>query len=193
MIAVGADPARTASGAGSALDYLAARQASDGHYRYSTGSDQTPVWVTGEALVGAAGDALPISPPPREKKVTTVAPSKAAPSEKGAAPTAPPAEVLPESKAGTDEEGGTGVPPAATPTVPPASGGTVPLPGTTGGVSPEGATEAASPESSAPAPAPEPIAASGSAPSPGVPIGIGALATALAIGIPWLLGRRFAW
>ncbi len=51
MIAVGADPAKISDGGSSALDYLAARQAADGHYRYSESSDQTPVWVTGQVLV----------------------------------------------------------------------------------------------------------------------------------------------
>ncbi|HEV7399739.1 MAG TPA: prenyltransferase/squalene oxidase repeat-containing protein [Solirubrobacterales bacterium] len=192
MIAVGADPAKIASGGSSALDYLAARQAADGHYRYSASSDQTPVWVTGEVLVAVAGDALPIPPPPREKKVTTVAPSKTVPPPPGIGSGSPaPAETLPESKVGGIEEGSTAIPPAATPGLPPASGGAIPAPGASGAVPPE--AEAAPLEASAPAPPPEPIAASGSAPSPVVPIAIGLLATALAIGLPWWLGRRYAW
>jgi energy-coupling factor transport system substrate-specific component len=189
MIAVGADPATVASGSNSAIDYLAAQQASDGHYRYSASSDQTPVWVTGEALVATAGDALPISPPPREKKVTAVSPSKDVPQPPGIGPGAPaPAEPSPESK--DAEEGGGGIPPASTPSVPPAAGA-IPVPGETGGTtSPQGEVEAP-PETTAPAP--EPITASGTAPSPGAPIGIGAVAAALAIGVPWWLGRRYAW
>ena len=192
MIAVGADPATISSGASSALDYLAARQAGDGHYRYSASSDQTPVWVTGEVLVATAGDALPIAPPPREKKVTTVSPAKTAQPPPGIGTGAPaPAEPLPEAKPGGVEESATGVPPVATPGVPPATGGAVPVPGEVGGIVPPPVEEAAPVESTAPPP--EPITASGSAPSPGMPLGIGAIATALAIGIPWLLGRRYAW
>jgi energy-coupling factor transport system substrate-specific component len=193
MIAVGADPAKIASGANSALDYLAAQQAGDGHYRYSSSSDQTPVWVTGEVLVAVAGDALPISPPPREKKVTTVSPSNTVPPPAGIGAGSPaPAEPLPESQAGGIEEGSTGIPPAAAPVVPPATGGTIPGPGETGKVvPPQSESEAAPLESTTPPP--EPITASGGTPSPGVPIGIGVIATALAIGIPWWLGRRFAW
>ena len=191
MIAVGADPAKIASGANSALDYLAARQAGDGHYRYSASSDQTPVWVTGEVLVATAGEALPISPPPREKKVTTVAPSKTVPPPPGIGSGAPaPAEPLPESKDGGIEESGAAVPPAAVPGSPPATSGAVPVPGETGGALPP---EAEASQRNRPRPPPEPITASGSAPSPAVPIGIGLLATALAIGIPWWLGRRYAW
>ena len=33
----------------------------------------------------------------------------------------------------------------------------------------------------------------GSGPSPWVPLGIGLLAATLAVCVPWLLGKRFAW
>jgi hypothetical protein len=192
MIAVGADPASIASGGNSALDYLAARQSADGSYAYSASSNQTPVWVTGEVLVAAAGDALPISPPPREKKATTVRPSETvtpAPETGSVAP--PPAELPPESLPRT-EEGVAGIPPTASPGVPPATGGVPVVPGGTGGIAtPEGGLETDPAQSTAPPP--EPIAATGSAPSPWVPLGIGALATALAVVIPWFLGRRYAW
>src|SRR3954447_13991852 len=77
MIAVGAGPSGITSNGNSALNYLTAQQASNGHFRYSNSSDQTPVWVTGEALVAAAGEALPISPPPREEKRSTTGASTA--------------------------------------------------------------------------------------------------------------------
>ena len=63
MIAVGADPSSIRSGGKSALDYIAAMQDSDGHYRYSSSSDQTPVWVTGEVLVAATGSFFPVAGP----------------------------------------------------------------------------------------------------------------------------------
>jgi energy-coupling factor transport system substrate-specific component len=66
ILALGGNPDSFRRGGASARDYLAARQASDGHYRYSKSSDQTPVWVTGQVLVAASADYLPISPPPRE-------------------------------------------------------------------------------------------------------------------------------
>jgi cobalamin biosynthesis Mg chelatase CobN len=47
---------------GSPLAYLASTQAADGHYRYSSSSDQTPVWVTGQALLAVNGAAFPLSP-----------------------------------------------------------------------------------------------------------------------------------
>ncbi len=66
ILAAGGDPANYRRGGKSAPQYLEAQQEGDGHYRYSKSSDQTPVWVTAEVLVAAAGDYLPISPPPRE-------------------------------------------------------------------------------------------------------------------------------
>ncbi|HEX3609918.1 MAG TPA: prenyltransferase/squalene oxidase repeat-containing protein [Solirubrobacterales bacterium] len=193
MIAVGADPATIASGANSALDYLAARQAGDGHYRYSSSSDQTPVWVTGEALVAAAGKALPIAPPPREKKVTAVSPSGAAPAAPGVGKASPaPSETPPESQGG----GSGGTAPGATPSLPPATGGVVPVPGAKGGGEAPGSATGAAP-GAAPAetvaPAPQPVTATGSSPSPWIPLGIGLACTALALAIPWWLGRRYAW
>jgi energy-coupling factor transport system substrate-specific component len=65
ILAAGGDPASFRRGGASAPEYLAKHQAGDGHYRYSNGSDQTPVWVTGEVLVAAAEDHYPIPPPAR--------------------------------------------------------------------------------------------------------------------------------
>jgi Prenyltransferase and squalene oxidase repeat len=70
ILAAGEDPASFRRGGAGAPDYLTARQASDGHYRYSKSSDQTPVWVTGEVLVAAAGSYFPIAAPPREPAPT---------------------------------------------------------------------------------------------------------------------------
>jgi energy-coupling factor transport system substrate-specific component len=66
ILAAGGDPGSFRRDGSSAPDYLAARQQPDGHYRYSKSSDQTPVWVTAEALVAAAGKYFPVPPPPRE-------------------------------------------------------------------------------------------------------------------------------
>jgi hypothetical protein len=51
---------------GEGLAYLAGRQASDGHYTYSTATDQTPVWVTSQALVALARKPLPLAPVARK-------------------------------------------------------------------------------------------------------------------------------
>ncbi len=49
---------------GSPERYLNSLLAPDGHIRYSTALDQTPVWVTGEALMALTGKPLPLAPPP---------------------------------------------------------------------------------------------------------------------------------
>jgi prenyltransferase/squalene oxidase-like repeat protein len=188
MIAVGADPAKVGDGGNSALDYLAARQAADGHYRYSESSDQTPVWVTGQVLVAVSGDSLPIEPPPRQPAPTPVAPSKTAPPPPVGG-TAPPEqfESAPPTSSGVPSAGG------GAPIAPPSAAGAIPAspPAQLGGPA-EGEAET-TPTQPVPATTSQPVSASGSSPAPWVPIGIGLAATALAIGLPWWLGRRFAW
>jgi energy-coupling factor transport system substrate-specific component len=71
ILATGGDPDSFRRGGSSAPDYLAAQQAGDGHYRYSKQSDQTPIWVTGQVLVAAAGDFYPVSSPPRKPSSST--------------------------------------------------------------------------------------------------------------------------
>jgi prenyltransferase beta subunit len=181
MISVGADPARITSGGNSALDYLTARQASNGHFRYSASSDQTPTWVTAEALPAAAGDALPISPPAREKKPNKESSSTGGSAVPGVGSGSPvPSEPPPGVSGGVP---GTTSPPGTN---------TIPLPGAKdGGESPEGGAGAGGQRSGVLAS--EPVSATGTAPSPWVPIGIGLAAAALAIAAPWWLGRRNGW
>ena len=64
LLAAGVSPASMRSG-GTPLSYLDSTQAADGHYRYSSSSDQTPVWVTGQALMAVNGAAFPLRPVPR--------------------------------------------------------------------------------------------------------------------------------
>ena len=59
MIAIGTDPASITNGGNSALGYLLARQDSDGHFSYSSSSDQTPVWVTGQVAAGGRRRGVP--------------------------------------------------------------------------------------------------------------------------------------
>jgi len=188
MIAVGADPAGITSGGESGLDYLTARQASNGHIRYSSSSDQTPVWVTAEALVAVAGEALPISPPPREEKKSATGTSTADRGGTGAGggPLSP-AESLQKAGAGA---AGSGASSGGTPALPPATNQVVPAPGAEAGGSPKG--EAGTGQASGVL-ASQPVTATGTAPSPWIPIGIGLAATSLAIALPWWLGRRYGW
>jgi energy-coupling factor transport system substrate-specific component len=65
LLAAGANPAQFKRGGASAYEYLEGNQDPDGHYRYSSKSDQTPVWVTGQVLVAAAKKYLPLEAPPR--------------------------------------------------------------------------------------------------------------------------------
>ena len=60
--------ADVAKGSSTPFDYLRSRQVADGHYRYSAASDQTPVWVTGQALVATAREPFPLGTVPRAKQ-----------------------------------------------------------------------------------------------------------------------------
>jgi hypothetical protein len=75
LLAAGANPAEFKRGGKSALEYLEDNQDADGHYRYSSKSDQTPVWVTGQVLVAAAKKYLPLEAPPRAPKPKVPAPA----------------------------------------------------------------------------------------------------------------------
>jgi len=75
ILAVGGDPASFRRGSVSAPGYLAHNQRENGSYRYanpdqiaSEVANQTPVWVTGQVLVAAAGKYFPIAVPPRAPK-----------------------------------------------------------------------------------------------------------------------------
>lgn len=69
LIAAEVDPGGLRKGERSPLSYLAARQAGDGHYRYSADSDQAPVWVTGQVLIALSREALPVSPARRRGRL----------------------------------------------------------------------------------------------------------------------------
>src|SRR4029077_16714886 len=100
------------------LDYLAARQAGDGHYRYSESSDQTPVWGTRHVLVAVAGKSLPIAPPPREKEKSGVSSAKAAPVPPGVGPGSAAPSVPTEPLESVPPVSGSG----GVPSAPPSSG-----------------------------------------------------------------------
>jgi hypothetical protein len=68
LLAAGIDPASVKRHGRSGLDYLAARRTSDGHYRYSTSSDQTPVWVTAQVLAAVNRKPFPLAPVRRTKR-----------------------------------------------------------------------------------------------------------------------------
>jgi hypothetical protein len=146
--------------------------------------------VTGEVLVAASGDSLPISPPPRQpqSKAPTVKPPSG--SSSSPAPVTPgltlPPSATPPSSGSDGGSGGSGGASGAPPLVP--KGTPVPVPE---GVTPEIEGETATPETEAPVG--ELAASHGSGASPWAAIGIGLAVTALAAGAPVLLGRRFGW
>jgi energy-coupling factor transport system substrate-specific component len=62
LVAAGVSPSGVREHGHSPFDYLAKRQRGDGHYEYSAASDQTPVWVTGQALAAVRREAFPVRP-----------------------------------------------------------------------------------------------------------------------------------
>jgi energy-coupling factor transport system substrate-specific component len=193
MLAVGKDPASVRDEGKSALDYLAARQDSDGHYQYSSSSDQTPVWVTGQVLTAVAGDFFPVPAVAPESK-----PSEPSTSSQPGANVAP-AEPVPPAPAETESpsQGGAesappasgGVAPSAKPPATTPGAGSIPVPPT--GASPEG--EEAEPAPAQGSAAPPFEANDNPGPDPWIPVGIGLGASALALGSVLFLGRRFSW
>jgi Squalene-hopene cyclase C-terminal domain/Prenyltransferase and squalene oxidase repeat len=192
MLALGVDPASVHERGKSALEYLAARQDSDGHYRYSDSSDQTPIWVTGQVLAATAGDSYPVTPVARP--AASESPSTSATPETGANPAVPPPasstgsaqdllESFGQAESGSAPPAGSGNPPAN----PPATGSTPSVP--PGGPS-EGEEAEPIPAQSA---APTFEASDNPGPDPWIPIGIGLGSAALALGGVLFLGRRFSW
>jgi energy-coupling factor transport system substrate-specific component len=170
------------------LDYLKARQQDDGSIWYSQVSDQTRVWVTADALIGLAGESLPVGEPPREPK------PKPAP-----APDPNPAPAnggfIPDLS-GTSASGGGSPSPAAPATGNPGNSvnpvpDPVPSTGTDPGLSP---LEAAAPPVPV-IPSAELLAASqaGPGPSPVVAILIALLVWGGLTGGTVLLVRRMGW
>jgi energy-coupling factor transport system substrate-specific component len=110
LLAAGANPADFKRGGKSAYDYVNEHEAADGHYRYSSKSDQTPIWVTGDVLVAAAKQRLPLAAVPRAPQPKPVTPAPA-----------PTPEASPEPLP-LPEVGGVAPAPNATPVFPEESG-----------------------------------------------------------------------
>jgi Squalene-hopene cyclase C-terminal domain/Prenyltransferase and squalene oxidase repeat len=203
IVAAGADPSSFRRGGADPLGYLAARQAPDGHYAYSASSDQTPVWVTGQALAAVAEKAFPVPAPPRAKPASPVKAKNApAPAPATKAGIAPPIPSLP-GKSRTGEPEPSAASPshaaggAAAPAGPHAAPGRLP-PAAKANPSADGKRGKATPATVPPAPlAAEPSADaleshgsdSGQA---AAAAGLGIAAGALLFAAAWLLRRRFA-
>jgi energy-coupling factor transport system substrate-specific component len=84
LLAAGVDPSSLRRRGSSPLDDLRGLIAGDGHVRYSSTADQTPIWVTAEALLALDAKPLPLAPAPRR-----VAPPVAPPVHRAPARTSP--------------------------------------------------------------------------------------------------------
>ena len=156
LLAAGSNPAQFKKGGKSAYDYLEDNQAGDGHYRYSSKSDQTPVWVTAEVIVAASHKYLPLEPVPRAPQPTptpTPAPESESlplplplPAEAGGVTPLPsptpefPAEAVSPGKSKQGAKGGQGKQGKGTPGGIAPGGGISPGTPVEGGAIPEGAS-----------------------------------------------------
>ncbi len=181
-----------------ALSYIESQQSSDGHYRYSGSSDKTPVWVSGEVLVAASGQSLPVSvparqPPPQPASEPQPSESSGSPLEVPIPSTPPSASPAPATAPGAGASGGIGPGTIgggaghAGPLVPAAP--SAPKPSGPATLSPEGQSSGLT--EAAPAASIEAGEEGGG--SPWIPIGIGLGVGAIALVAPWLLGKRYAW
>ncbi len=68
IVAGGGNPGSFRPKGTSAYKYLKKRQRSDGHYEYSSASDQTPVWVTAQGLAAAYSAEFPLEAVARAPK-----------------------------------------------------------------------------------------------------------------------------
>jgi energy-coupling factor transport system substrate-specific component len=199
MIAVGADPASVKASGRSALDYLDGLQAGDGHFRYSSDSDQTPIWVTGQVLVAAAGEAFPVPVAPRAPKPTPTPVPVPAPAPEtlpavpipGVTPQATPVPPIGGTGGGGSGSGGGSA--HAGPLIPESAAAPPPI-GGAGAILPPASPAEEEPNGLVEATPASDVGANPDDPaSPWIPIGIGIGVGLLALLVPVGLGRRYAW
>jgi len=106
LIAVGAG----GNAVSRARSYLAGLQRGDGSVAYSSSSNQTPVWVTAQALMALQGKALPIATAPRKKRQKAKSSAKKEGEGGGAAAPGGGGGKSGESKQGGGGAGGAGAP-----------------------------------------------------------------------------------
>jgi energy-coupling factor transport system substrate-specific component len=61
LLAVGENPGEVTTAGRDPFEFLGGQQQPDGHFRYSSGSDQTPVWVTAQALLAVSRQPFPVA------------------------------------------------------------------------------------------------------------------------------------
>jgi energy-coupling factor transport system substrate-specific component len=87
LLAAGVSPGSLhRAGAVSPVQYLRSLIAPDGHVRYARSGDQTPVWVTAEALMALEGKPLPIEPVPARAPAARAAGAAASRGAGGSSP-----------------------------------------------------------------------------------------------------------
>jgi energy-coupling factor transport system substrate-specific component len=219
IVAAGGNASSFEPGGRTPLDYLAANQEPDGHYRYAIPgggtsalvANQSPIWTTGQVLAAVAEKTFPLAAVPREAKpkppAATTAPAPQTSSGSGGGVT--PASVAPEpepklgaaapqsSRAGNSAGGGkAGVGSGeVAPSGKPGAGGA--SAGGTGGVGAPAAESGAVPGGE-PSPTAEPEHSgegdSGSGGFGGIAVAIlaGLLAGCLLVGLGWAVRRGWA-
>ncbi len=116
LVAAGRDPESfRRRGARSPLAYLRSLQQSDGSFRYSRSSAQTPVWVTAQALAALREKALPLRPVRRGAGKASVEATPAPGRRRSARPSSPegPSRANTATRADRAPSSGTTVPPVA--------------------------------------------------------------------------------
>jgi hypothetical protein len=192
ILATGGDPGSFRRGGKSAPEYLTAQQQSDGHYRYSKDSNQTPIWVTAYGVMAAAGDYFPVSAPAREPNLSTSTTGGLIPGLS----TAPPAPVAPATAVPGAPESSP-IPPA--PPSPGSAGGSVPIAPSSGAAGAGPPPQLIPPDTEAPdestgsfqPPVSEPSSEEDSDSSPAGAIALGLLAGGLLFATA--LGARKLW
>ena len=101
LVAVGDEGAALRDG----IAYLERLRAADGHYRYSAASDQTPIWVTAQALLAIERESLPLQAVPRRPRpAREPSPQSTAGDGGGASAATTPAETAsPDSRRARDD------------------------------------------------------------------------------------------
>jgi len=180
LLAAGVNPTGIQSGGRDPFEFLAARQAGDGHYRYSASSNQTPVWVTTQALAAVAREPFPLDPVPRSE------------GDSGS-PSASTGTAGSGTGSSAGDAGSTGTVPTAPGGAGSAGGATEPrpVPGGSDAVPPGDADSApGGPPGSESVPAPLPSATGEAADEPAdapyAGIGVGVLAAVLGLGFFWI-------
>jgi prenyltransferase beta subunit len=177
-----------AAGAGGAtvsraLAYVRGLQRRDGSVAYSSSSNQTPVWVTAQALMALKRTPLPVATVPRAERPRTAAASEPQEAAAPVAPTPPPSDPAPEKQEAKVKP----APPAESPPPQPKGETEEPVPPASSVPEPDATL---TPDTTATTSGQAAVRAAEDAGDDGVPVGLVAGAVVAAIGLLALLRRR---